>query len=64
MPGSLQDKAVTVELFNSNGVQVKSAYYTHAGQTENLTMGGVAKGFYLVKVTGAGTVLQSSIVKN
>jgi len=64
MPAGWQNKALMIEMYNSNGVRVKSSKVTTAGQTENVSMAGMAKGFYLVKVTCSNESAQQAIVKN
>jgi hypothetical protein len=64
MPSGWQNKAMLIEVYNNSGVRVKSSKVTSAGQTENIPMAGVAKGFYLVKVTCSNESAQQAIVKN
>ncbi|HEX2533396.1 MAG TPA: T9SS type A sorting domain-containing protein [Chitinophagaceae bacterium] len=64
LPQSWQGKAVALELFNANGSRVQSLQVAAASQTETLNVAGVAKGFYIVKVSCAGATAQERIVKH
>ena len=64
LPSEWQGKAVQIEVYNSAGVRVKSSKVASAGQTENIIMTDVSKGFYLVKATNENITTQLSIIKN
>ncbi|HVG13246.1 MAG TPA: T9SS type A sorting domain-containing protein [Flavisolibacter sp.] len=64
LPSEWQNKAVLIEVYNSAGVRVKSSKVASAGQTENIIMTDVSKGFYLVKATNENVTTQLSIIKN
>ncbi|HEY0058382.1 MAG TPA: T9SS type A sorting domain-containing protein [Flavisolibacter sp.] len=64
LPSEWQNKAVVIEVYNSAGIRVKSSRFASAGQTENIIMTDVSKGFYLVKATNENVTTQLSIIKN
>ena len=63
IPSSWQNKAVKLEIFNSNGQLVKTNTSSSANQTETMQVTGLAKGLYVVRASSAGEVAQQSIIK-
>lgn len=64
LPSAWQGKAVTMELYNGNGVRIQALQINSAGQTEAMRMSALTKGFYVVKAACNGEVAQQRIVKN
>lgn len=64
LPSAWQGKAVTMELYNGNGIRIKSMQISNASHTEGIQMSTLTKGFYLVKASCNGEVAQQRVVKN
>jgi hypothetical protein len=64
IPANWQNKEVVFEVFNQNGQKVKTSRNGNAGQTENIVVSNLAKGFYLIKANCGLETAQQKIIKN
>lgn len=64
VPFAWQGKEVLFEVFNQNGIKIKSMKTSNASQTESITVSGLAKGFYLIKAICGSETAQQKIIKN
>ena len=62
--GKRQGKTVTFEIFNVNGLLVKSVVNNHAGQVEHMQVSALSRGFYIVKATAGEVSATQRIVKS
>lgn len=64
LPSSWQGRTVIVQLYNGNGAISQSMQIANAGQTQNLQLDKLSKGFYIIKVSCNGEVAEQRIIKN
>lgn len=63
LPAVWQDKQVSVQVINTNGLVVKNLTDARAGQTENMNVAGLPPGLYIVKVTSGKETTVQQLVK-
>ena len=63
VPAEWQEKAVTYEIYNSNGVMVSRVQNSKAAQVQQLNVQQLNSGNYIVKVSNGTAVSTSKIVK-
>jgi hypothetical protein len=63
LPLLWQDKPVTIQVINSNGVEVKKVATSRAGQTETFGVGNLPAGLYMVKASNGREVTIQQLVK-
>lgn len=64
LPNSWQGKTVILQLYNGNGAISQSMQIANAGQTQNMQLDKVSKGFYIIKAICNGEVAEQRIIKN
>lgn len=64
LPNTWQGKQVQIELYSANGTRVQSLPIGSASQTENIQVGSLSRGMYIVKATSNGQTLEQRIIKN
>jgi hypothetical protein len=64
VPANWQGKTVTFEIFNVNGLLVKSVVNNHAGQVEHMHVSALSRGLYIVKATAGEVSATQRIVKS
>lgn len=64
LPNAWQGKQISVDVYTSNGVKMKSVNFSSASQTETIDMTTLSKGVYLIKANYTGEVAQQVVVKN
>lgn len=63
LPVSWQGKQVTIQVINANGVVVKNITSSAAGQTENMNVGNLQAGLYIVKAVMGKEIAVQQLVK-
>ena len=64
LPGLWLNKAVVLELFNTQGICVQTIKHSNASQTEMLQLGNLYKGMYIVKASCDKETIHQQIIKN
>lgn len=64
IPDAWQNKHVTLELYNSNGVKVKQVNKSNANQTEVIAIHYLGKGYYIIKASSGNETAQQKVLKN
>ncbi|HEY0433718.1 MAG TPA: T9SS type A sorting domain-containing protein, partial [Chitinophagaceae bacterium] len=62
-PASWQSKAVTLQLFNSNGQQVNTLRFDNGG-VQSIQTSSLNKGIYFIRATAGFESLTSQVIKN
>lgn len=63
LPAAWQGKAVTVEVYSINGIRMQQVQIGHASQTEELHLGSLPKGAYLIKAINGDQTLQQRVIR-
>jgi len=63
LPAAWQGKAVTLEVYSLNGVRMQQVNVSKASQTEELRMGSLPKGAYLVMASSNGQSIQQRVIR-
>lgn len=63
IPNNWQNKKVVFEIFNANGQVSKRSENNSGSQTETISVGNLASGFYVVRVSCDGETAQQKIIK-
>jgi hypothetical protein len=64
VPANWQGKKVTFEIFNVNGLLVKTVVNNNAGQVEHMQVSALSRGLYIVKATAGEVSATQRIVKS
>ena len=64
VPANWQGKKVTFEIFNVNGLLVKTVVNSNAGQVEHMQVTALSRGLYIVKATAGEVSATGRIVKS
>jgi hypothetical protein len=64
VPANWQGKKVTFEIFNVNGLLVKTVVNNNAGQVEHMQVTALSRGLYIVKATAGDVSATQRIVKS
>ena len=62
LPAAWQGQAVTLEVYSINGVRMQQVQLSKASQTEEIRMGNLPKGAYLVKAYSNGQTVQQRVI--
>ena len=64
VPSLWQGKEVLFEVFNQNGIKIKSVKTGNASQTETIALRELSNGLYMIKATCGSETAQQKIIKN
>jgi Secretion system C-terminal sorting domain len=64
LPGSWQRKEISVELVSASGVRIRLFHIKNASQTEEISLGSIPRGNYLVVVHCEDQTAQKKIFKD